>query len=74
MMFSGCDNASPRKYQGAPLPAAEAELVEPLWQVENSWGGAPMYMTDRWVDAYVFGIVVGKQHLDARTRRLLDDR
>ena len=73
MMFSGCDSPKGRKHQGTPATDAEAELMEPMWQVENSWGGPPMYMTDRWVDAYVYGIVINKAHLSAQARRWLED-
>ena len=75
MLFTGCDDKDAVKYEGAPLSGAEAELMQPLWRVENSWkDNARMYMTDAWVDEYVYGAVVDRRHLSADARKLFNSR
>lgn len=45
------------------------------WMVENSWGPGPndghLVMTDRWMDEYMFRLVVNKKYVDAETLDIL---
>ena len=49
------------------------------WMVENSWGATSGYkghliMTDKWLDEYLFRLVVDKKYVDAKTLNILNSK
>mgnify|MGYP000008959687 FL=1 len=49
------------------------------WMVENSWGPTYGYkghliMTDKWLDEYLFRLVVDKKYVDAKTLDILNQK
>lgn len=48
------------------------------WMVENSWGNGAnnghLIITDRWMDEYMFRLVVNKKYVPAKTLRILDTK
>lgn len=49
------------------------------WMVENSWGPTYGYkghliMTDKWLDEYLFRLVVDKKYVDAKTLNILNQK
>lgn len=73
MTIIGCDDPDVSKYAGEhanELP----EAMGPLWKIENSWKDAStLYMTDPWLDEYLYGIVIEKKYLSEQATKILDN-
>ncbi|HNQ20690.1 MAG TPA: C1 family peptidase [Bacteroidales bacterium] len=56
----------------------DANDVPIRWLIENSWGNAgyngKLIMTDKWMDEYLFRLVVNKKYFSAETLKLLEQK
>lgn len=57
----------------------DAKRKTTKWMVENSWGATSGYkghliMTDKWLDEYLFRLVVDKKYVDAKTLNILNSK
>jgi bleomycin hydrolase len=73
MNIVGCDDPDHQRLATGP------ELYAgPIWKIENSWGAtveseALLYVSDRWLDNYLYGVVVDPKYLDEATKNIASD-
>jgi aminopeptidase C len=74
MTIVGCDDENPAKVASSAGGGSPDEYLGAMWKIENSWKDlSELYMTDAWVDEYLYGVVVDKKYLSPELQALLDD-
>lgn len=73
MSFVGCDDTDTKKYDGDALEKLP-QAYGPLWKVENSWkDNAEIFMSDAWLDEYLYAIVIDPKYLSETSQKTLAD-
>ena len=67
-----CDTDA-KKYDGDALEKLP-QAYGPLWKVENSWkDNAEIFMSDAWLDEYLYAIVIDPKYLSETSQKTLAD-